>query len=468
MHYGRRILGLGLVITIGTLAIWAQDAPPPAPKGPEGGNTQPQPPGEEKGSGDPKGPGDNKGPGDAKGAPGDPAMKDDKGPGKDDKGTGKGEKGGKEKPTVGVPGRGIKPPLSTMDQQFPEPPGANSMIQFGQIPTEVGGKLMRDWQVELRSNDPSLREQAVRAIASFGPNAREAVPQLIDRMSDSDSSPRLRAVLALKYLDYFDKDVPKVVEGFTKRIMTDSQASIRYEALMAMGRFGYRDGYTALPAVLKAAEDPGNWEIRRAAYMIMPRLGSNGQGVDSRVYKALMVGAKDPASLARHEAIICLAFLGRPNDPVLAPQMEKLLVSVLQSRDSVSEIWARVALVGYTPQSLSIHLPVIVRKIKDNHFPTKMAAVRAIAMLGPPAREAVPDLVLLLGDKNPELVISVCMAFTSMGSEATRAAEPLRLYLGRMDLSYDVRQAAQFALDSVTRGGGNVVNPAPNVRGNPR
>lgn len=121
-----------------------------------------------------------------------------------------------------------------------------------QPPTEVGGKLLRDWVIDLRSADPSLREQAIRAIASFGPNAREAIPQLVERMADRDSSPRMRAVLAIKYMDYYDKDIPKVVDGLAKRVSEDPQAAIRYEALMALGRFNYQEGgRTALPPYSK-------------------------------------------------------------------------------------------------------------------------------------------------------------------------------------------------------------------------
>lgn len=400
------------------------DTPPANPKG-EGKTDS-----KEDGKGEPTPPGEGKG----------EAMPDAKGPGPDGK-------------TVG-PGRGIKPAIQLPGPDGKMPPatvGLPSTVGY-QPPPEVGGKLMRDWINELKSADPSLREQAIRAIASYGAAARETIPQIVERMNDRDSSPRMRAVLAIKYLDYYDKDIPKVVDGLAKRISEDPQASIRYEALLAMGRFGFREaGRNGLPAVLKAADDQSNWEIRRAAYSILPRLGSDETGVDARVYRSLIHGTKDTAAMARHEALIGLALLGKPNDAALATQMEKALVSVLNMRDIPSEIYARVALIGYNPVNDKIQIPLIIKHVKDATFSNRMVAIRAVSMLGPPAHEAVPDLVGYLNDRNPELVMSVFMAFTSMGPDAYRAADAIKVYLSKKEIPDDLRQAGTFALDAVSR-----------------
>lgn len=444
MRTGLRFLGVALIGFLGLVAVLAQDPPTNPPTGTPPPGTPGLPDPNQNKPVPPENPGDGK-------------MKDDK------PGTGAPKGGG------AVPGRGIKPPLGGMEGgNPPTSPGASSPIPFGQPPSEVGGKLLREWVQELRNTDPSSREQAVRAVASFGPNAREAIPALVERLQDRDSSPRMRAVLALRYLDYYDKDVPKVIDGLAKRVAEDTQASIRYEAVVALGRFGHRDGKAALPAVLKASEDQNNWEIRRASYMVLPRLGTDelGGGVDSRVYKALINGAKDTASMARHEAIIALAFLGKPNDATLAVQMEKTLQTMILSRDAITEIWSRIAMIGFNGQTMSQNLPAILKRLKDPNFLVRMAAVRAVGMLGPPAREAVPELAGLLQDRNPEMILSSCIALASMGSEGARAAEPLRQFLARNDLPPDLRQAASMALDSVTRRTG-MINP-PAAQPNPR
>jgi len=449
MHSGKGFVGFCLVASIGALSLWGQE-PTPAP----------QPPGEAKkgsNSADPKSgeiPGTN--PDDPKG-PTDSKMKDEGG-----------TPGGAKPP--GPVGRGIKPPPNNMGTDAPSTlPGANSPLQFGQPPSEVGGKLLREWIKDLSSTDASQREQAVRAIASFGPNAREAIPALVDRLGrDADSSPRLRALLALKYLDYYDKDVPKVVEGLIRCLTNEQQASIRFEAVQALGRFGYNDGHTAIPAVIKAAGDQHNWEIRRAAYMVLPRLGSTERGVDARVYGALINGAMDQAAMAKHEAIIALAFLGKPNDIALAERMQKTLTLVISGRDPQAEIWARVAMIGFNPQLISMHTTAILKRLKDGNFPTRMSAVRAVAMIGPAAREAVPELVGFLSDRNPEMVISACMALTSLGPEGARAADALRQLLGRNDLTPDLRQAASIALDAVTRRTSGASSGSPVIQPQPR
>ena len=57
---------------------------------------------------------------------------------------------------------------------------------------KIGGKKLSQWIADLRNSDPSVREEAIRSIALFGPAAASAVPALVDRLHDSDTSPRAR------------------------------------------------------------------------------------------------------------------------------------------------------------------------------------------------------------------------------------------------------------------------------------
>ena len=76
--------------------------------------------------------------------------------------------------------------------------GARYLI-FVRTPTveKVGDKKLSQWIADLRNSDPSIREEAIVAITFFGPAAAEAVPALLDRLHDSDASPRAKAIVAL-------------------------------------------------------------------------------------------------------------------------------------------------------------------------------------------------------------------------------------------------------------------------------
>src|SRR5262245_19311548 len=67
-------------------------------------------------------------------------------------------------------------------------------------PTEVGGKTLDQWLQAIRSQDPSVRETALKAIPYFGEAARTAAPQLTARVEDPDAACRVYAALALSYL----------------------------------------------------------------------------------------------------------------------------------------------------------------------------------------------------------------------------------------------------------------------------
>src|ERR1700676_2228801 len=49
---------------------------------------------------------------------------------------------------------------------------------------QIEGKTLEKWMDDTRSEDPSVRERAIRAIVRFGPRATIAVPYLVNRCQD--------------------------------------------------------------------------------------------------------------------------------------------------------------------------------------------------------------------------------------------------------------------------------------------
>src|ERR1022692_2054186 len=73
-----------------------------------------------------------------------------------------------------------------------DPPGS-SLTTTPPLITMVGDKKLIDWINDLHHTDPSVREEAIRAIILF-PNTGEAATALMDRLHDPDASPRIKAV----------------------------------------------------------------------------------------------------------------------------------------------------------------------------------------------------------------------------------------------------------------------------------
>src|SRR5689334_15008363 len=99
-------------------------------------------------------------------------------------------------------------PAPKAEKTAPKPtiktnPNASSVI------TEVAGRTFEQWKADLKHPDPSTRAEAILAITYFGPLTAEAVPALIDRCHDRDASPRVKAIIALGFVEMNPRDTPK-------------------------------------------------------------------------------------------------------------------------------------------------------------------------------------------------------------------------------------------------------------------
>ena len=99
---------------------------------------------------------------------------------------------------------------STLAAQAPTPvpprAGLKPLEGVASITSEIGGRTFEQWKVDLKHSDPSVRSEAILAIALFGNAATEAIPLLLDRCLDRDASPRVKAVLALTVLEIPERE----------------------------------------------------------------------------------------------------------------------------------------------------------------------------------------------------------------------------------------------------------------------
>ena len=135
-------------------------------------------------------------------------------------------------------------PGSGVGQSPKAPEGAPPKAGAAQAPqpaageTTWGGKTLDKWILELKNPDASKRTMALLALMHFGEAASKAIPHVLDRLHDSDVSPRAKAALVLRYLAVDPKHVNSVVKELggrlyppgTNRDYGESQAVIRYEA----------------------------------------------------------------------------------------------------------------------------------------------------------------------------------------------------------------------------------------------
>jgi HEAT repeat protein len=294
---------------------------------------------------------------------------------------------------------------------------------------EIGGKNFKQWMDDLKSPDASTREEAIRAVVLFGFDAPKAVPELVKRLQDFDSSPRVRAAIALSMIDVRKEDVPSVVQALGQRLQEDPQAIVRYYAATTLHYFG-ESARGALPGLVKGVNDRSTWEIRHACIIVLraatrDTTGSQLTGTQlASVEHALIEALRDTTYQVRLEAIMTMISIGRPNDPILYSAVKKALEDRLVDRDQTVKVWAYAALMAMEDSVDKKHLQATIKFLTHKEAKVRTNAARALGSLGTRAKGAESALVDTLGDKEATVVGAAAWALTQMEglSGGSRAA----------------------------------------------
>jgi HEAT repeat protein len=297
------------------------------------------------------------------------------------------------------------------------------------IPREIGGKTYEDWKRDLTHDDPSVRANAISVIAGFREKAMECVPLLIARTRDKDASPRVKAVLALKFMGINGADRERVVKALGERIANDTQAIVRYEAAQALTRFG-TDGQAVVGDLVKGLGDSSTWELRHACIIALIVAGvDEKKGPDPRVTEALLPRTKpyyEPSRQVRLEAIIALGAMGRPH----APKQLQMVISALNehknSTDIGIKIWTHVSLMALEDKVKDKELEMIVKYLDDRNRDIRVQAVTALGAMQKKANKHVSDICnMLRREKEPMVQSAACSSLARMGDKSDRVLQAL-------------------------------------------
>lgn len=208
------------------------------------------------------------------------------------------------------------------------------------------GKSTSHWIKALKSSDPAERKEAMKAVASIGPKASEAVPVLAEILTDDpDREMRNEAALTLSKMD----PPPVAALSALIRAMEDKEAPVRMNAVNTLFRLG-RDAKPAARVLINAMKDEKN----------LTNVG------------LFHFNIQDKAALALARAT------AGTNEGV----------------------------------------PALIEYLKRAKEPfTRLAAVRAIAEVGPEARDAEPLLIPLLKDRVSDIREETAIALRKIGAE---------------------------------------------------
>jgi HEAT repeat protein len=327
--------------------------------------------------------------------------------------------------------------------------------------TEVDGKKFNEWLKDMTHEDPSVREQAIRAIVYFpGPHGGELITALLNRCQDADTSVRVRAVMALTVLDVREEEVTRIVKAMNSRLTrmgafptAEPQVIVRFHAAVCLLRFGEK-AHDAVTTLIEGTKDPGSFETRRmcvralesCGYLTgpMPPGAERHAAPDPKVTKALhacLRASSEPTASVHLEAVIALGSMGKSADPELQKDTEKLLLAMLGHHDKSVVIWSLVSLVALDwkgePTDRIVGKLVPFLKAPEQRY--RLQAIQALGIVHFRSKIVVDLLIGLLEDKDPVIVNATMITLAGLGKDAMPAIKALTAI--SMRKSTDVEKA---------------------------
>ncbi len=231
--------------------------------------------------------------------------------------------------------------------------------------------------------DKSIVLAVQKALLAISPMTVDDIPVLRKEMKNPNGDVRLFAALSLQFLEA--KALPALEELLSA--LDDKDLRVCRAAIGAIGKFGAA-GAQGIPRLLATLEhaDKG---LRVAA---VEALG--GIGRQAGVFPALFTALKDPEVEVRATAASALKRLGKP-DKADIEGISKFLTDPLPLlRSQAAETLGRL---GADAKGSIKALTGMVGE--DKSLRARLAAVGALAEIGPEAREASETLAKALGDK---------------------------------------------------------------------
>lgn len=310
---------------------------------------------------------------------------------------------------------------------------------------EAGKEAVPRLRVWLKNK--TMAHWACVVLAELGPDAADAVPDLIPVLKAEEPETRLQALIALGNIGVGAQSAaPAVVELLEK----DPFEGVRYAAVYALVQLGQRN--EAVNAALAAAaehKDPllkllGIWGLARlnptdeqlaraATEAIVADLQSKNEqlrraaaralcefhGPPELVRPALLAALKDGDPEVVGHVLDALAALG----PQALPKIENALQNKEVRHFATRVIHRLGANAAPAVPALVAALQQPVENEDDAMFRKEVQL--SLAAIGPAAQPAVPELIKSLDADDQEIRGTACYALGKIGPDARDAARPL-------------------------------------------
>lgn len=276
---------------------------------------------------------------------------------------------------------------------------------------------------------PFDRRPAAMALADIG---LEAVPALIDALTDTSSRPPARDALARIGHDA----VPALIDA-----LQHTNANVRCSAAEVLDKIG-SDAKHATPSLCEALKDHDSHVRQMAAWA----LGSTGTKSKHAV-TSLIAALHDDDFWVRRNAAVTLGKFGSNARPAIPA-----LIDALQHGPSNDVREAAAEALGKLESDAKQAVPALIDALTDgldSLTALGRSAAEALGRIGTDAKQAVPALIEALNGGYAEFRQAAAEALGRIGSDAKQAI-PALIETFNEDEQVAVRQAARQALASIS------------------
>jgi HEAT repeat protein len=241
-----------------------------------------------------------------------------------------------------------------------------------------------------QEEDPSLRKQSILALGRVG---KPAIPVLGGALTDKDPSVRLQAVTAL------GQTGPDAVATIAKAF-GDEDAEVRQEAARVLGTMSKNDP-GVVPALVKALRDPAA-PVRNQATLSLQAIRPDAETVLNELIPLL----EDKTLDIR---LVAIRFLGEFGVPAV-PKLVGLL------KDPEPAVWREASsTLEKLPAPEKVLFPALVPLVTDENVSARQNAVNILWRCGPPA---MPLLLEALKDKAPTVRLAAVRSLDKVTADS--------------------------------------------------
>jgi HEAT repeat protein len=271
---------------------------------------------------------------------------------------------------------------------------------------------------------------ACTAIEQIGPDAAETVPELTDLLGKTKHSQLL--IQTLLALASIGPKAQSASSAIVPLLETSTDETVPVAAAYALGAIGATDA----DAALKKALDKNEPFLHMVADWALAKLHPDDQELMKQAVDDLTKGLGNKDAQMRTAAAKGLQML-QPPPEMVAPAL--LAVANDPDPDVSANIVSALAGLGES---------IVPRATKALENPkARPLAVRVLTKLGPKAAGAVPDLVEVSKEADPEVRKSIYFALAAIGTGAAPATDVLADSISSDDKG--VRESALYALRQI-------------------